>query len=88
MNTTTQRSDTACDNAVGQFSHAHMGIVMQLDRLATLPALLAPARMAQDTAQRTVDFFVWPSLNITRKRKRSCFPPCSRAHNPAKSTLS
>ena len=40
MNTTTQRSDTACDNAVGQFSHAHMGIVMQLDRLATLPALL------------------------------------------------
>jgi len=82
MNTTTQRSDTACDNAVGQFSHAHMGIVMQLDRLATLPALLAPARMAQDTAQRTVDFFRVAVFEHHKEEEEELFPAVLESAQP------
>jgi hemerythrin-like domain-containing protein len=67
-------SDPAPDNAVGQFSHAHVGIVMQLDRLSTLPALLAPARMAQDMAQRTVDFFRQAVFEHHKEEEEELFP--------------
>lgn len=74
MNTATQHPDAASDTAVGQFSHAHVGIVMQLDRLATLPALLAPARMAQNTAQRTVDFFRLAVFEHHKEEEEELFP--------------
>jgi hemerythrin-like domain-containing protein len=67
-------SDPASDDAVEQFSHAHVGIVMQLDRLSTLPALLAPARMAQDTAQRTVDFFRVAVFEHHKEEEEELFP--------------
>ena len=57
MNQPSKPSDCASDPAMATFSHAHESIVLQLERLSTLPALLAPARLAQDTAQRVVDFF-------------------------------
>ncbi len=57
MNQPSKPSDRASDPEMATFSHAHDSIVLQLERLSTLPALLAPARMAQDTAQRVVDFF-------------------------------
>ena len=67
-------SDPASDDAVEQFSHAHVGIVMQLDRLSTLPALLAPARMAQDTAQRAVDFFRVAVFEHHKEEEEELFP--------------
>ena len=74
VNTTSVISATACDNAVEQFSHAHMGIMMQLDRLSTLPALLAPARMAQSTAQRTVEFFRVAVFEHHKEEEEELFP--------------
>ena len=74
MNQPSKPSDPASDNAVGQFSHAHVGILMQLDRLSTLPALLAPARMAQDTAQRVVDFFREAVFEHHKDEEETLFP--------------
>ncbi|MEY2658509.1 MAG: hypothetical protein RLZZ395_2251 [Pseudomonadota bacterium] len=74
MNQPSKPSDPASDNAVGQFSHAHVGILMQLDRLSTLPALLAPARMAQDTAQRVVDFFREAVFEHHKDEEEALFP--------------
>ena len=74
MNQPSKPSDPASDNAVGQFSHAHVGILMQLDRLSTLPALLAPARMAQDTAQRVVDFFREAVFEHHQDEEEALFP--------------
>jgi hypothetical protein len=74
MNQPSKPSDPASDNAVGQFSHAHVGILMQLDRLSTLPALLAPARMAQDTAQRVVDFFREAVFEHHQDEEKALFP--------------
>lgn len=74
MNSTRSPSDAEPDNAVGQFSHAHVGIVMQLDRLSTLPALLAPARMAQDTARRAVDFFRVAVFEHHKEEEEALFP--------------
>ena len=74
MNQPSKPSDPASDNAVGQFSHAHLGILMQLDRLSTLPALLAPARMAQDTAQRVVDFFREAVFEHHQDEEEALFP--------------
>ena len=74
MNTATSTANTSTDNAVDQFSHAHVGIVMQLDRLATLPALLAPARMAQDTAQRTLEFFRVAVFEHHKEEEEELFP--------------
>lgn len=74
MNQPSKPSDPASDNAVGQFSHAHLGILMQLDRLSTLPALLAPARMAQDTAQRVVDFFREAVFEHHKDEEEALFP--------------
>jgi hemerythrin-like domain-containing protein len=74
MNQPSKPSNPATDNAVGQFSHAHVGILMQLDRLSTLPALLAPARMAQDTAQRVVDFFHEAVFEHHKEEEEALFP--------------
>jgi len=74
MNQPSKPSDPASDNAVGQFSHAHVGILMQLDRLSTLPALLAPARMAQDTAKRVVDFFREAVFEHHKDEEEALFP--------------
>ncbi|MFZ9665673.1 MAG: hemerythrin domain-containing protein [Limnohabitans sp.] len=74
MNQPSKPSDPASDNAVGQFSHAHVGILMQLDRLSTLPALLAPARMAQDTAKRVVDFFREAVFEHHQDEEEALFP--------------
>ena len=74
MNQPSKPSDPASDNPVGQFSHAHVGILMQLDRLSTLPALLAPARMAQDTAQRVVDFFREAVFEHHQDEEKALFP--------------
>jgi hemerythrin-like domain-containing protein len=82
MNTATLSADTATDNAVGQFSHAHVGIVMQLDRLSTLPALLAPARMAQNTAQRTVDFFRVAVFEHHKEEEEELFPAVRGSAQP------
>lgn len=82
MNTATPNTDTAGDNAVGQFSHAHVGIVMQLDRLSTLPALLAPARMAQATAQRTVDFFRVAVFEHHKEEEEELFPAVLESAQP------
>ena len=82
MNHTNTPSNTTSDNAVGQFSHAHVGIVMQLDRLATLPALLAPARMAQDVAQRTVDFFRVAVFEHHKEEEEALFPAVLQSAQP------
>ena len=74
MNQPSKPSDPASDNAVGQFSHAHVGILVQLDRLSTLPALLAPARMAQDTAKRVVDFFREAVFEHHKDEEEALFP--------------
>jgi hemerythrin-like domain-containing protein len=74
MNTSSAPSNAESDNAIGQFSHAHAGIVMQLDRLAALPALLAPARMAQDYARRTVDFFRVAVFEHHKEEEEELFP--------------
>ncbi len=73
MNQPGKPSDPASDSAVGQFSHAHEGIVTQLDRLSTLPALLAPARMAQNMAQRAVDFFRVAMLEHHQEEEEELF---------------
>jgi hemerythrin-like domain-containing protein len=82
MNHPDKSTDTTSDNAVEQFSHAHVGIVMQLDRLATLPALLAPARMAQDTAQRTVDFFRVAVFEHHKEEEEELFPAVLASAQP------
>jgi hemerythrin-like domain-containing protein len=74
MNHPSKPSDPASNNAVAQFSHAHEGIVTQLDRLSTLPALLAPARMAQDLALRAVDFFRVAVLEHHKEEEEHLFP--------------
>ena len=74
MSTSTLSAETDPDNAVGQFSHAHIGIVMQLERLATLPALLAPARMALDTAHRVLDFFRVAVFEHHKEEEEELFP--------------
>ena len=82
MNTPDTPSDDAPENAVGTFSHAHVGIVMQLDRLATLPALLAPARMAQETARRTVDFFRVAVFEHHQEEEEELFPAVLESAQP------
>ena len=67
-------STPAPDNAVDQFSHAHAGIAMQLDRLSTLPALLAPARTAQETARLAVEFFRVVVFEHHREEEEALFP--------------
>lgn len=67
-------ANSAPDNAVDQFSHAHAGMVMQLDRLSTLPALLAPARMAQETARLAVEFFRVAVFEHHHEEEEALFP--------------
>lgn len=67
-------ANTADNTPVGQFSHAHVGIVMQLDRMSALPALLAPARMAKETAQRALDFFRDAVYEHHETEERELFP--------------
>ena len=82
MNTSTTQADSANDDAVGQFSHAHAGIVMHLDRLAALPALLGPARMAQDYARRTTEFFRVAVFEHHKEEEEELFPAVLSSATP------
>jgi hypothetical protein len=42
---------------IDDFSRCHVGILAQLDELATLPSLLEPAARARSVAARTLKFF-------------------------------
>ena len=68
---TTQAST---DRPLDAFTHTHFGIVVQLDHLAELPTLLAPAELARKTANQTLNFFKGSIYEHHAAEERALFP--------------
>ena len=68
-------STHALPNApIQDFSHCHSGILKQLDRLAELPALLAPAARARQIAEQALEFFREAIFEHHLDEERELFP--------------
>jgi len=74
MNTPQPQPDTAPHQPVQDFSHCHAGILKQLDQLAQLPALLAPAAQARQIAERALEFFREAIFEHHLDEERELFP--------------
>ena len=62
------------DRPLEDFTNSHFGIVIQLDRLAELPALLAPAELARKTAKNAHTFFHAVVYSHHREEEHALFP--------------
>jgi hemerythrin-like domain-containing protein len=62
------------DTPLTNFSHCHVGILHQMDRLSELPALLGPAALAQKIAAQAVDFFHRGMFAHHEEEERELFP--------------
>ena len=78
MNTDTQASSYPLEG----FTHSHFDIVIQLDRLAELPALLAPAELAKKTALNALAFFKNSVQVHHSDEERALFPAVSQSATP------
>lgn len=67
-------SHTTTDRPLDGFTHTHFGIVVQLDHLAELPALLAPAELARRIAKQTLNFFQNSMYEHHAAEERALFP--------------
>lgn len=67
-------SPTADNAPIQNFSQCHVGIVAHLQRLAELPALLAPARQAQQVAAEALRFFREAVCEHHAEEERELFP--------------
>ena len=66
--------DTAPHQPIQDFSHCHATILTQLDQLAQLPALLAPAAQARQIADRALEFFREAIFEHHLDEERELFP--------------
>ena len=62
------------DQPLMNFSNCHVGIVSQLDRLGSLPALLAPAELARKTAEGALAFFPKAMFAHHAEEEQELFP--------------
>ncbi len=62
------------DTPLTNFSHCHEGILSQLHHLADLPALLAPAALARETAQKSLAFFQDVIRTHHQEEEKDLFP--------------
>ena len=59
---------------IQDFSHCHEGILRKLDLLGELPALLAPAARARETAAGVLEFFKEAIFEHHTDEERELFP--------------
>jgi hemerythrin-like domain-containing protein len=67
-------TQVSTDRPMDSFTHTHFGIVVQLDHLAELPTLLAPADLARKTASQTLSFFKNSIYEHHAAEERALFP--------------
>jgi hemerythrin-like domain-containing protein len=75
---------THASQSIDNFTHTHFGILIQLDRLAELPALLAPAELAKRTADQTLKFFKTGIFEHHAEEERALFPATIRSAKEGK----
>lgn len=74
-------SHTDTDAPIDHFSHCHVGIFAQLDRMGDLPALLAPAAQARKIAAQSLGFFSKGMYEHHAEEEKDLFPAVrSSAH--------
>jgi hemerythrin-like domain-containing protein len=73
-NTSPENYTVDTDAPLTNFSHCHIGILHQVDRLSELPALLGPAMLAQKIASQAVDFFHRGMFAHHQEEERELFP--------------
>jgi len=72
---------TDTDAPIDHFSHCHVGIFAQLDRMGDLPALLAPAAQARKIAEQSLGFFSKGMYEHHSEEEKDLFPAVrSSAH--------
>lgn len=72
---------TDTDAPIDHFSHCHVGIFAQLDRMGDLPALLAPAAQARKIAEQSLGFFNKGMYEHHSEEEKDLFPAVrSSAH--------
>jgi len=62
------------DAPLTNFSHCHVGILHQIDRLSSLPALLGPAMLAQRIAAQSVEYFHHGMHAHHQEEEKDLFP--------------
>ncbi len=76
------RETVDTEHPLNHFSHCHVGIVAQLDRLGNLPALLAPAALARKTAEGALGFFRRAVFEHHAAEEKELFPAVLRSAEP------
>lgn len=64
---------------IDHFSHCHVGIFAQLDRLSDLPALLEPAARARRIAEQALAFFSKGMYSHHSEEEQELFPAVHRS---------
>ena len=67
---------------IQDFSHCHEGILRKLDLLGELPALLAPAARARETAAGVLEFFKEAIFEHHLEEERELFPAVIASAHP------
>lgn len=62
------------DAPISNFSNCHVGIIRRLDALADLPAMLAAAARAHETAEQSLAFFRTVIFEHHQEEERELFP--------------
>lgn len=75
------------DQPLMNFSNCHVGIVSQLDRLSQLPALLAPAELARQTAEGALAFFPKAVYAHHAEEEQELFPAVRAIAQPGSERL-
>lgn len=73
---------TPTDQPLMSFANCHVGIVSQLDRLGHLPALLAPAELARQTAESALAFFPKAVYAHHAEEEQELFPAVRASAQP------
>lgn len=75
MTSTSKTSDSAVENnALGEFSQCHVGIIAQLEAFRELPDLLDPAARARRIATESMAFFRGAVMEHHADEERELFP--------------
>ena len=80
---TPETSQTPIDH----FSHCHVGIFAQLDRLGDLPGLLEPAARARRIAEQSLAFFSKGLYSHHSEEEQELFPAVHRSAQPGAERL-
>jgi hemerythrin superfamily protein len=69
-----ERYEVNTDEPLTNFSHCHIGILHQIDRLSSLPDLLGPAMLAKRIATQSVEYFHHGMHAHHQEEEKELFP--------------